>query len=320
MASLPEARDSAWATAHGLRALAIDAAAGTVGGCAGILIGSPFDVLKTRAQATAASVASGASVATSSTAGGGGGLRGLFHAARGLVAAEGISGLFAGSFISCLGQAPNNALIFAVYGGTLRALEPASGDGNVVDGGYGSLVATYVAGTAAGAAQSLVLAPFEGVKVMQQMTRAPLLATARAMAKRGLLTRGMAATFWRDAPTFGVYFSTFEAARGAYSGRMEPPVWVTLAAGGLAGVLSWIIALPADVVKSRVQAAPLDSPSPRMRDVAAGLWREAGAAGFFKGALPVLLRAVPVNAVTFLVYDKSLREFQRWAEPPPPLL
>ena len=117
MASLPEARDGVIASAHGGLALAVDAAAGTVGGCAGILIGSPFDVLKTRAQATPAT-------------GGSGGLGALLATARHVATAEGFfAGFFRGSFVSCLGQAPNNALIFAVYGGTLRALDPASGGG-----------------------------------------------------------------------------------------------------------------------------------------------------------------------------------------------
>jgi hypothetical protein len=125
--------------------------------------------------------------------------------------------------------------------------------------------------------------------------------------------RGFVATFWRDAPTFGVYFSSFEAARAALAPPRargaggEPPVAVTLAAGGLAGVLSWALALPLDVIKSRVQAAPLTAPTPRLAAVASALLAESGWRGFFKGVLPCILRAVPVNAVTFLVYDKSLR-------------
>jgi len=169
--------------------------------------------------------------------------------------------------------------------------------------------------------QAVVLAPFEGVKVRQQAAGAPALplaAVARAMAARGLLWRGMAATFLRDAPTFGVYFASFEASRslwhevcadggGGARARGEPPMWVTLAGGGLAGMLSWALALPLDVIKSRVQSAPLDAPTPRVLAVARALYAEAGLAGFFKGALPCILRAVPVNAVTFLVYDKTLR-------------
>lgn len=296
------------------RAFLEDASAGTVGGVAGILVGSPFDVIKTaiqqRPSAPGAAPPPRLAAALRSLAG----------------SAAGVRRLFAGSAVSCLAQAPVNFLTFGVYGGVRRAVEAST----AAPGGASSppLRATFAAGCAAGVAQALALAPFEHCKVQQQLAAwrsdgAPpgLAAVARDLAARGALFRGLAATLLRDAPTFGVYFASFELAREFWhereqrasgagapaAARGEPPAWVTLLAGGLAGVLSWALALPADVIKSRVQGVAPSERTPRIAAVATALYAEAGLRGFFKGAVPCLIRAVPVNAVTFLVYTKSLR-------------
>jgi len=85
-----------------------------------------------------------------------------------------------------------------------------------------------------------------------------------------------------------------------------------LMAGGLAGAASWATALPADVVKSNIQGAPLGSPRHSLRILTVGgrILREAGFKGFFRGFVPCVIRSVPVNAVTFFVLE-GLRDV-RW--------
>ena len=77
--------------------------------------------------------------------------------------------------------------------------------------------------------------------------------------------------------------------------------------GGIAGVLSWMIIMPLDVIKSRVQA---DTKKERFR----GFWhcgyhavKYEGITVLFRGSLAVCLRAFPVNAVTLMVYSEVLR-------------
>ena len=84
---------------------------------------------------------------------------------------------------------------------------------------------------------------------------------------------------------------------------------VQLCSGALAGAASWAVALPADVVKSRIQAAPLGSPPQqlRMAAVAAAVLQEGGPRAFFKGFVPCVLRSLPVNAVTFFAYEECLQ-------------
>ena len=63
---------------------------------------------------------------------------------------------------------------------------------------------------------------------------------------------------------------------------------------------------PVDVIKSRLQTQNPWAPD-RYRgiaDCAARLYAGEGLRAFFRGFTPCLLRSVPANAVTFLVFEK----------------
>lgn len=281
------------------RTVLIHSVAGTVGGVAGIYCGSPFDVIKVRMQLSS---------------------RSALEIARETWRVEGVRGFFRGAAAVSLGQAPVNAVIFAAYAAALHALERARGAQGSEPAPLRSLAA---AGCAAGLAQAFVLAPFELLKVQQQSARGAggaelglretAAAVARALGPRGLF-RGLVATCVRDAPTFGLYFSSYEMGKRAGVNALglppdaSAPAGVLLAAGALAGAASWAVALPADVVKSIVQAAPLHAPAGSLRwaVVAGGVWRAGGARAFFRGFVPCVLRSLPVNAVTFYGYETAL--------------
>lgn len=61
-----------------------------------------------------------------------------------------------------------------------------------------------------------------------------------------------------DVPASGMYFMTYEV----ISKKLKPAdeeqsfskkLLVTIPAGGMAGILNWVVAMPADVLKSRLQ-------------------------------------------------------------------
>merc|ERR1712105_525352 len=51
---------------------------------------------------------------------------------------------------------------------------------------------------------------------------------------------------------------------------------------------NWIIAIPPDVLKSRLQAAPEGTYPGGLRDVLSVLLKEEGVRGLYKGAVPIL--------------------------------
>ena len=289
-----------------LSELLIEGAAGTVGGVAGIFVGSPFDVIKTRQQ-----LRPGLTVGA---------------AVRELLTLEGPRAFFKGALASSLGQAPNNFLVFLSYAHgrtTLREYRVAERLGVETAAGAENF-RVFMAGSYSGLVQSIALAPFERLKVQQQLYRSGtlgMLECARQLVRaqglrRGLFT-GLAATICRDAPTYGLYFLCFE--RGKYAlasatpGDGKPlPAYALLGAGAVAGVLSWSIALPADVIKSTIQGAPATTPAHELRiaHVVRTVHAAHGLRGFFRGMSACLVRAAPVNAVCFLGYESALSNFR----------
>lgn len=70
----------------------------------------------------------------------------------------------------------------------------------------------------------------------------------------------------------------------------------TIFTGGMAGIINWMVALPADVVKSIVQTAP-EGKYKSLLQVYAELIKADGIGAFFKGFTPVIIRAFPSNSV-----------------------
>ena len=65
-----------------------------------------------------------------------------------------------------------------------------------------------------------------------------------------------------------------------------------------------MIAIPADVIKSRHQAS---ENSKSALKTTLQLFKSQGIRGFFLGAGPILLRAGPANAAAFLGYEAALK-------------
>lgn len=80
----------------------------------------------------------------------------------------------------------------------------------------------------------------------------------------------------------------------------------TICAGGLAGIANWSIAMPADVLKSRLQTAP-EGKYNGIRDVFRELMRQEGPSALYKGVTPVMLRAFPANAACFIGFEVAMK-------------
>jgi solute carrier family 25 (mitochondrial carnitine/acylcarnitine transporter), member 20/29 len=85
------------------------------------------------------------------------------------------------------------------------------------------------------------------------------------------------------------------------------PWWATLLAGGLAGVASWLSTFPLDVMKTRMQSTSRRDTAYRSTlSTLAHCYREGGPRVLFAGLTPTLVRAVPVNMVTFATFEAAV--------------
>jgi hypothetical protein len=86
---------------------------------------------------------------------------------------------------------------------------------------------------------------------------------------------------------------------------------VELTSGGVAGLVTWGLACPFDVVKTRLQShlgagagvSGACAAEPQFWGTFWGIVRHEGWRGLYSGAAPLLCRAFCVNAVTFYAYE-----------------
>jgi solute carrier family 25 carnitine/acylcarnitine transporter 20/29 len=177
-----------------------------------------------------------------------------------------------------------------------------------------------LAGAASGLPLACVLGPLERIKCLMQVNKTAGLDSfghaVRYVYQQGgfpSLFRGTALTVCRDVPGNAAYFAGYECVRRMLGAPAEgsSAVAVTLFAGGMAGVMNWIVAIPVDVLKSRWQTSnQFHSVAHLLRD----LLEKEGPGALCKGLRPALLRAFPANAACLLGVETAnsfLALFQR---------
>ncbi|KAK3093135.1 hypothetical protein FSP39_011540 [Pinctada imbricata] len=132
----------------------------------------------------------------------------------------------------------------------------------------------------------------------------------KAQGVRGMY-RGLPTQLIRDIPASATYFMIFEYM--TYTGSRHIPhissTFQAFVAGGMAGVLSWALIIPFDVIKSRIQADSNRKLYSGFLDCAIKSYRENGIKIFFRGLSLTSLRAFPVNGVTLMVHTEIMEYF-----------
>jgi solute carrier family 25 carnitine/acylcarnitine transporter 20/29 len=292
---------------HTNRSLVVNLMSGGMGGFCVVLVGYPFDFLKTRLQTSSES---------------------LMTAARSVWRTAGWRGFYQGASAPLIGVSPVFAVNFYGYELGKRVYDSLFGTGERRDYSMkGGLPVTQYAfaGAFSSMQTALVVIPADRIKVFMQLPRPADSELARLNAvqvgmrlyKEGgirALFRGSTATLLRDVPGLTTFFATYETLKLALCppqaevGSMSDVLSV-MAAGGAAGVTSWVISLPFDVLKSRVQAAGKTDALSTARFptwvVLRDLLKNEGPTALYRGWLPVLLRAFPANAACFLGYEAT---------------
>jgi solute carrier family 25 carnitine/acylcarnitine transporter 20/29 len=203
-------------------------------------------------------------------------------------------------------------------------------------GEMGTIPNTILAGCSGGFLQCTVLVPIEVVKCTMQAnqptTTLPpqkssnmLLDTwhcirtiYRAEGIRGFY-KGFTATVSRECPSFGPYFLSYRQTKEfckQLEGTETPSTASILFSGGVAGAVSWGCIYPFDVIKTNLQinTTPIKEAmntkgETTVFSMAKYLYRKHGMRVFFNGLGITLVRAFPVNASTFYVYEKLKEHF-----------
>ncbi|KAF9779223.1 carnitine/acyl carnitine carrier [Thelephora terrestris] len=286
----------------------LDFFAGTVAGMAALTVGQPFDTVKVRFQDPKTSLR----------------YSGTFNAVSTIIREERFSGLYKGIMPPMATCALLNGLVFSSYRFLMKA---QLSDDQAIP----SLTQIFLAGAGTGMLGAIVTTPTELVKIRQQALLTPI--STRQMLRqiiqqngiRGLY-RGITATGLRDTG-YGSYFFAYEAtcryfSQPVYShsnsdliqsieSDLHTVPWpALLLAGGVAGVAGWITTFPFDVVKTRIQTTSASQTKKGLfhgggvtLSKIAQIWKDEGIRVFWRGLAPTLIRAIPVNMVTFGAFE-----------------
>lgn len=181
----------------------------------------------------------------------------------------------------------------------------------------------YLSGAAAGIANGFLASPIEHIRIrLQTQTTTKLydgpIDTIRKLNKAAGLKgvfRGLLPTQIREGHGMGAYFLAFEALvdrdmKKNKIQRKDIPGWRLCLYGACAGYAMWFTSYPIDVVKSKLQTDALDPAKQQykgMIDCFQKIYAQNGIKGFFRGFLPTILRAAPVNACTFYAFELTVR-------------
>jgi solute carrier family 25 carnitine/acylcarnitine transporter 20/29 len=277
----------------------IDFAAGWCSGGAAVLACQPFDTVLTRWQAGI--ILQGGA---------------LGRDARALTQTSGWTALWRGAS-PMIGAVPlQNALLMGGYGVGQQYAEHYQPDWRKT--------AIFVGGCTGGLLQSFLMSPVELVKVAQQCAGQSFTTASQHVTTDATSAwRGLGATLLRDGIPHGVWFVAYEeckdlmlassgAANSADDNHAAPlPVVVPLVSGAVAATTAWAVGYPADVIKTRIQAAA--SLSTSSSSVPLGIFETARLLiaeangnvwkGLYRGFGLKLVRSVPASMIGFTVYE-----------------
>lgn len=276
---------------------------GAFAGFCVVAAGHPFDLIKMRLQTSSSNI-------------------GLLETLNGIVRRGGLRGLYQGAAAPFMAITPIFALNF--YGYSLgqniyrRLLDLdnfASHPPSWKQYSFGALFS--------GLQTALIVIPGDRIKVFMQRSGNENISIRDAIKNIhssfgiGGLFRGASLTMGRDLPGIMIFFTSYEILKKNLCPKMIDEKHFKLknnfsimASGGLAGMASWTISLPFDVIKSRLQSMdPLElktltngSRLPSLVLLKNLILRE-GFPALYRGIIPVMIRAFVANGACFLGYE-----------------
>ncbi|WIA14232.1 hypothetical protein OEZ85_002770 [Tetradesmus obliquus] len=299
----------------------LDILPGVSGGVARIMVGQPFDTIKTRLQVLGKGTIGAAGMPPEMVYNSG------LDCVRKMMKSEGPFSLYKGTIAPLLGNMVLLGIHFPTFMKTRAYLEQGDAPGAFTPWKI------LAAGAAAGAAGSVVSTPTELIRTKMQMVRKNnILAQMKGAAAGGLnpeenykgnwdcarkilrnhglrgIYSGYMSTLLRDMQGYAWFFFGYEATVHYLAGpgktKADLEYWQVMGAGVMAGFGLWGSMFPIDTIKSKIQADSLSKPQFNGTiDCLKRSLQVEGFAGLWRGVTPAMYRAIPVNAAIFLAVE-----------------
>ncbi|ETW01120.1 hypothetical protein H310_06733 [Aphanomyces invadans] len=278
---------------------------GTVAGVTGAVAGYPLDTIKSRMQTQMHLPSAGATGRRVTP------VQALVHSIR----QEGFLSLYRGASTQVARQAIGCSMLFGLMAQFKWLFyTPSAGAGSPEAHPQAVLTASAAC---TGVVEASIYCPFEITMIRMQTQAITNQTTPQCAAQifsqygvRNGLYRGFVPTGCREVVGNTIYFLTYDRIKELLQAKTTmSPMQVYGASGAVAGFMYWCASFPLDTIKSVVQADALDPRHRQYRgtlDCAAKLFQEGGVGRFFRGLTPCLVRAMPINGIQFMSFEKSV--------------
>ncbi|KAF0852157.1 mitochondrial solute carrier family 25 (mitochondrial carnitine/acylcarnitine transporter) member 20/29 [Andalucia godoyi] len=274
---------------------------GWASGITAVLVGQPLDTIKTKMQASSGSRV-GAGVGdgecgAGNRVSGGGGLKAmksptLVQVARETLRSEGVVGLYRGVVPPALGAGLLRSVQFSVYAAVVARVSSESRPLMWYD--------CFLGGALAGSARAVFESPIELAKVRRQ--------THQTYNFQSLYS-GFGVTVARNCLLLGSFFTIIHGTRDLR--KDLPPLVNGFVTGGGAATAAWLLVMPLEVIKTRIQAQTVESPNstspPTVTQRFRAVFQTQGLRGLFRGVVPACLRSVVANGAGMMAYEATRR-------------
>ena len=157
-----------------------------------------------------------------------------------------------------------------------------------------------VSGAISGFIASLVVSPYERIKILLQNQNNFLW---KDCLKPSFIFKGLSATFTREVPGFAIYFSTYEYLKNKYytSKNKDIDIMASFVFGGIAGSTAWLFIYPQDGIKTIIQAN--NTNKIKITDLIYSTYKNGGIRQFYSGFSMAVARAILLHSGTFSMME-----------------
>lgn len=257
---------------------------GVLYGTTNVMVGHPFDTIKTKMQAQR-----------------GFETQGMFRSFAKTFTEQGMRGLYRGCIPPLMGSGMYRSAQFAVFESIYTYMDTPFGKYEF-PGTAGLQARVLAGGIGASTVRAIIETPLEYAKVRRQ--------TQQSWQLRHVY-RGLGVTWCRTVGLMTTYFIILDSLRRNNPDLFKIPVVGPFLISGTAATLGWWVVWPLEYMKSQVQGSyGKDMPVwKRMRLV---LKERGGFFGLYRGIVPGTIRSFLANGVSMIVMSTAQRMVSEW--------
>ncbi|XP_064605470.1 mitochondrial substrate carrier family protein S-like [Liolophura sinensis] len=269
---------------HWFKEAGIGLGVGFLYGITNVVVGHPFDTIKTKMQAQAGFEKTS-----------------MFQSFVKTVRTQGVIGLYRGCVPPLWGSGIYRSTQFAVFEGVYTYLDKPGWRGEI-PGTAGLQVRVIAGGLVASTARAIIETPLDYCKVKGQ--------TQQKWQLRALYT-GFGVTWCRTVGLMTTYFVLLDSGRRHFPEHFKRPLLGPFLTSGIAATLAWWIVWPLEYMKCQVQTGYGQHLSviERMRLTVRD---RGGFLALYRGLLPGSIRSFAANGTSMIVMTFAQKKVSEW--------